>query len=61
METRERRKAIIHTRNKEDKMKYYPIKEKWQKVKKHLNDEELNEVLIKDFNKFTYGRLRKSS
>ncbi len=37
-------------------MKYYNIVKNWQKVKKHLNDEKLNKILIKDFNKFTYGR-----
>lgn len=40
-------------------MKYYDLKKNWRKVRRHLVDEELNEVLVRDFNKFTYGRWRK--
>jgi hypothetical protein len=40
-------------------MKYYDLKKNWRKVRRHLADEELNEVLVRDFNKFTYGRWRK--
>ena len=37
-------------------MKYYDLKKYWPKAKRHLGDEELNNILVRDFNKFTYGR-----
>lgn len=37
-------------------MKYYPISKKWSKIKKHLDNKEFNDILVSDFNKFTYGR-----
>jgi len=37
-------------------MKYYPIVKNWHKIRKHLNNKELNNILNKDFNKFTYRR-----
>jgi hypothetical protein len=40
-------------------MKYYDLKKKWRKVKPHLDDKELNEILVRDFNKYTYGRWHK--
>jgi hypothetical protein len=40
-------------------MKYYDLKKNWRKVKSHLDNKELNDILIRDFNKFTYGRWRK--
>ena len=40
-------------------MKYSDLKKNWRKVRRHLVDEELNDVLVRDFNKFTYGRWRK--
>lgn len=36
-------------------MKYYPVVKNWRKIKPHLADDELNRILIRDFNKFTYG------
>jgi hypothetical protein len=36
-------------------MKYYPFVKKWYKIKKHLNDQELNRILVEDFNKYTSG------
>jgi hypothetical protein len=30
-------------------MKYYDLKKNWRKVRRHLADEELNEVLVRDF------------
>jgi hypothetical protein len=39
-------------------MKYYDLKKNWKKAKRHLADKELNDVLVRDFNKFTYGRWR---
>ena len=38
-------------------MKYYPLSRNWaRKIQPHLGDPELNEVLVRDFNKFTFGR-----
>jgi hypothetical protein len=37
-------------------MQYYPIVKNWRKIKKYLNDKNLNDTLDEDFNKFTYGR-----
>jgi hypothetical protein len=36
--------------------KYYDLKKKWPKVKRHLNDKTLNDILVMDFNKYTFGR-----
>jgi hypothetical protein len=40
-------------------MTYYDLKKNWPKVRRHLNDKTLNDILVRDFNKFTYGRLGK--
>jgi hypothetical protein len=37
-------------------MVYYDLKKNWRRVKPHLTDEKLNEILVRDFNKFTFGR-----
>jgi hypothetical protein len=37
-------------------MTYYDLKKNWPKVRRHLNDKTLNDILVRDFNKFTYGR-----
>lgn len=37
-------------------MKYYPLTKKWNKVKKHIPNENVQSALVRDFNKFTYGR-----
>jgi hypothetical protein len=38
---------------------YYDLKRHWtKKIEPHLNDTELNDILTKDFNKFTWGRWR---
>lgn len=37
-------------------MKYYPFVKKWSKVKPHLVNKEFQDILVRDFNKFTYGR-----
>jgi hypothetical protein len=37
-------------------MKYYDLKKNWRRVKPHLADKKLNDILIRDFNKFTFGR-----
>lgn len=39
-------------------MQYYPIVRNWSKIKKHLDNKDLNRILNRDFNKFTYGRWR---
>jgi hypothetical protein len=35
---------------------YYDLKKYWRKAKRHLGDKELNDILVRDFNKYTYGR-----
>jgi hypothetical protein len=37
-------------------MTYYDLKRNWHRVKPHLEDKELNDILVRDFNKFTFGR-----
>ncbi len=38
-------------------MKYYNLQKNWtQKIEPHLSDELLVEILVHDFNKFTFGR-----
>jgi hypothetical protein len=39
-------------------VKYYDLTKNWSKVRRHLNDKELNDILVLDFNKFTYGTWR---
>jgi hypothetical protein len=36
-------------------MKYYDLKKNRHRVKPHLADKRLNDILVKDFNKFTFG------
>lgn len=38
------------------KIEYYPIVKKWNKIKKYINSPEVQEILVSDFNKFTYGK-----
>jgi hypothetical protein len=38
------------------RMKYYDLKKNWHRVKPHLADKKLNDILVRDFNKFTFGR-----
>ena len=40
----------------ERQYKYYDLKKKWRKVKPHLGDKRLNDILVRDFNKYTVGR-----
>jgi hypothetical protein len=40
-------------------IKYYDLVKNWAKVKRHLDDPELNDILVADFNKYTYGRWEK--
>jgi hypothetical protein len=41
-------------------IKYYELKKNWPRVKPHLADKKLNEILVKDFNKFTFGRWKQT-
>ena len=36
-------------------MRYYSPVKNWQKIKRHLGNEEVNRILYEEFNKFTYG------
>jgi hypothetical protein len=41
-------------------MRYYDLKKHWtRKIEPFLTDRRLNAVLVRDFNKFTFGRWRK--
>ena len=35
---------------------YYDPVRNWRKIKPHLGDRELNDILVRDFNKYTFGR-----
>jgi hypothetical protein len=38
------------------KFRYYDLKRNWRKIEPHLSDPTLNDILVTDFNKFTFGR-----
>lgn len=38
--------------------KYYDLKSNWKKVKRHIAAPDVQEILVRDFNKFTWGRWR---
>jgi hypothetical protein len=38
------------------KMEYYDLKRNWRRVRPHLADNKLTKILVRDFNKFTFGR-----
>ena len=40
-------------------MKYYDLKKNWRKVRPHLVDKELNDILVRDFKRFTLGHWRR--
>jgi len=41
-------------------LRYYDLRRHWTKrIVPHLKDEALNAILVRDFNKFTWGRWRK--
>jgi len=42
-----------------DEIKYYDLRRKWRKVERHLENPRVADTLVRDFNKLTYGRLRK--
>jgi hypothetical protein len=37
-------------------IEYYDLVKNWRKIKPHLGDPELNDILVRDFNKLTEGR-----
>jgi hypothetical protein len=38
-------------------MRYYPVAKNWsRKIKPHLNDPRVQTALVRDFNRFTFGR-----
>src|SRR6266853_144775 len=37
-------------------VQYYDLKKNWPKVRKHLKNRKVVETLVRDFNKYTYGR-----
>lgn len=40
-------------------MEYYDIQRHWRRIKVHLIDPKVADVLVRDFNKFTFGRWEK--
>jgi hypothetical protein len=40
-------------------MKYYDLKKNWRRVKRHINHPEVQALLVRDFNRYTWGRWRK--
>ena len=43
-----------------DSVRYYDFRRHWTKrIVPHLSDPKLNEILVRDFNKYTWGRWRK--
>jgi hypothetical protein len=37
-------------------MQYYDLKKNWRKVKRHIDHPEVQKILVRDFNRFTWGR-----
>jgi len=48
----------LHTPTRQ--MKYYDLKKNWRRVKLYLGDQTLNDILVRDFNKFTFGLWERS-
>jgi hypothetical protein len=40
-------------------LKYYDLRKKWKKVERHLDNPRVVDILVRDFNKYTYGVWRK--
>jgi len=40
------------------KINYYDLSKNWRKVRPHLDNPRVVETLVREFNKFTYGRWR---
>jgi hypothetical protein len=36
-------------------MQYYDLQKNWRRVRRHLADKKLNNILVRDFNKYTLG------
>jgi hypothetical protein len=47
---------IINVRTSQERIQYYDLTKNWPKIKRHLADKELNDILVEDFDKFTLGR-----
>jgi hypothetical protein len=41
-----------------DPVQYYDLQKNWRKVRRHLGHPEVQRLLVRDFNKFTWGRWR---
>lgn len=39
-------------------MRYYPFTKNWRKVRPHLSNKKVQDVLVRDMNRFTFGRWR---
>jgi hypothetical protein len=39
-------------------MKYYDLKKNWRKVKRHIDHPDVQKLLVRDFNRYTWGRWR---
>src|ERR1700752_3272445 len=53
---------MVKTSKLQNKLRkqYYDLQRHWtRKIVPHLNDESLNRILVRDFNKFTFGRWEK--
>jgi hypothetical protein len=37
-------------------MQYYDLKKNWRRVRRHLHDPALNALLVREMNKYTFGR-----
>jgi hypothetical protein len=48
--------SVTSEHSQSKSMKYYDLKKNWHRVMPHLGDKELNEILVRDFNDFTFGR-----
>jgi len=38
---------------------YYDLKKNWRKVKRHIGHPDVEAILVRDFNRYTWGRWRK--
>lgn len=54
---RDRRRKPIRSQPRPEGLRYYDVNRHWTKrIEPHLGDEELNAVLLRDFDKYTMGR-----
>jgi hypothetical protein len=40
-------------------MKYYDLQKNWRKVRRHIDHPEVQSILVRDFNKYTWGQWRR--